>query len=104
MADQDAEHSLPTRLTGVLGSLGSSHFGSFHHFDHGTLFWSLTRLFGDYYRVVSVLELPRQKRPFLDADLEGFIIRLRIIQNDIAYIVWQLMPSNQRGLKGPKGA
>ncbi|MBK7540814.1 MAG: hypothetical protein IPI57_03130 [Candidatus Competibacteraceae bacterium] len=52
---------------------------------------------------MSVIDLKREERPFLDADVESFIIRFRIVLNDIAYVIWQLLPKNTRGLKGPRG-
>jgi hypothetical protein len=76
---------------------------SFRHLEIGTLSWSLIRLFGCYERIMSVISLPRNEREFLDADLEYFIIRFRIILNDIAFIVNQILPKNVRDLKGPSG-
>lgn len=99
----DDKQTLSVPLFGVLGSFGFSHYGNYRHFNENALFWSLTRLYGYYYRVVEALALPREQRPFLEADIEGFIIRMRIVLNDIGYILWQLLPSNRRGLKGPKG-
>lgn len=96
-------HSLPVPLFGVLVSLGFSHHEEPHHFDIGTLFWSQVRLFGFYSRILSVLSLRREERLFLDSDIEGFIIRFRIVLNDVAYVVRQLLPKNRKGLKGPKG-
>ena len=66
-------------------------------------FWSLTRLFGCYKRVISVLPLPFEQRYFLAADIENFVIRMHVVLNDIAYVVRQLLPKNVRGLKGPGG-
>lgn len=103
MQETDNLDSLEVPLFGALDAIGFGQHGNPNHFNTGTLFWSLTRLFCCYERVTSVLHLSRQERPFLDADLEHFIIRFRIVLNDIAYIVWQLLPPNERGLKGPKG-
>jgi hypothetical protein len=97
-------HSLATPLFGLLGSLGHTAFGSYHHFDTHTLFWSLTRLFGYYHRIITSLPSPRDKRPFLDSDIESFIIRMRIVLNDVAFVLRQLLPAQAPGLKGPKGA
>jgi hypothetical protein len=99
----DDTQALSVPLFGVLGSLGFSKFGDCHYFNHNALFWSLTRLYGYYHRVIEAVVLPRQQRLFLEADIEGFIIRMRIVLNDIGYILWQLLPANHRGLKGPKG-
>jgi hypothetical protein len=91
--------TLPVPLFGLLGLAGLS--GG--HFDIGTLFWSQARLFGFYYRVLTALSREREERPFLEADIESFIIRFRIVLNDVAYVVRQLLPTSLRGLEGPKG-
>ena len=96
-------HSLQAPLFGLLGSLGHIKHGWYHYFDTGTLFWSLTRLFGFYHRIISVLNLEKDKRPFLESDIESFIIRMRIVLNDVAFILRQLLPEQARGLKNPKG-
>ena len=97
---------------GALMSLGHHGFGSMHYLQSGAVFWSLQRLFGSYYRIVSVYD-PKGRGPnhgdrtFLDADIEAFIIRERIILNDVAYVIRQLLPKNGDGarkLKGPSGA
>lgn len=103
MPQPDDPHSLYVPFFGSLDAVGFGEHSNLHHFDTGTLFWSLTRLFGCYERVMSVIDVSREERPFLDADLEHFIIRFRIVLNDIAYVTWQLLPKNARGLKGPRG-
>ncbi|MBU2591409.1 MAG: hypothetical protein ABIJ24_04555 [Nitrospinota bacterium] len=103
MNDKTESQSLSTPLFGLLGSLGHSEFRWYHHFDTGTLFWSLTRLFGFYHRIILSLQLQREQRVFLDSDIESFIIRMRIVLNDTAFIIRQLLPKNEQGLKGPKG-
>ena len=101
---QDTEpHELSVPLFSELRAVGFGEHQNPHHFDIGTLFWSLTRLFGCYERVMSCLTKPFAERPYLEADVESFIIRFRIVLNDVAYVVWQLLPSNARGLKGPRG-
>lgn len=95
--------SLLIPLFEELDAIGFGEHKNPFHFNTGTLFWSLTRLFGYYERIMSVLELPRNERLFLDSDIEGFIIRFSIVLNDIAYVIWQLLPEDSRGLKGPKG-
>lgn len=103
MPQPDDPHSLYVPLFESLDSVGFGENENLRHFNTGTLFWSLTRLFGCYERVMSVIDLSREERPFLDADIENFIIRFRIVLNDIAYVIWQLLPNNARGLKGPRG-
>jgi hypothetical protein len=103
MPQIDAPPTLRVPLFDVLDALGYGEHGNQRHYNTGTLFWSLTRLFGCYYRIVTVLKLPRDERPFLDADIESFIIRFRIVLNDLAYVVRQLIPNNARGVKSPDG-
>lgn len=96
-------NSLKTPLNDLLLSLGYSTKKGFHHYDLGTLFWSLTRLFEAYYRIITVVDLSEEKRMFLEADIENFIIRMRIVLNDTAFIIRQLLPENCQGLSNPKG-
>lgn len=103
MPQQADPHDLPVPLFGVLRAIGFGEHENPHHFNTGTLFWSLTRLFGCYERIMGTLPLPFDERPFLEADIENFIIRFRIALNDIAYVVWQFLPRYTRGLKGPRG-
>src|SRR5258708_23952929 len=99
----DDTDSLLVTLFEALDAIGFGEHENIHHFNTGTLFWSLTRLFGCYERVMSSVELPREEWSFLDADVENYIVRFRIVLNDIAYVTWQLLPGNARGLKGPRG-
>src|SRR5688500_4317615 len=88
--------------------LGYHQFGEPHHFDTNTLSWSAHRLFAQYLRIVSVSD-PFGVGPnhgdklFLDTDIEGFIIRLRILLNDLAFIIRQLYPKHVRYLSPPSG-
>lgn len=99
----DEAHSLRVPLFEVLDAVGFGHHKAVHYFNTGTLFWSLTRLFGCYERVMVMSDQPRERRVFLEEAIENFIIRFRIVSNDIAYVAWQLFPSDTRGLKGPRG-
>lgn len=73
------KHAISVPLFSVLSSIGLNAHQNFNFFNTSSLFWSLTRLFGYYYRIVTVLDLSREARPFLDSDIEGFIIRTRIV-------------------------
>ena len=68
----------------LIHDIGFGEHADAHHFNTNTLFWSLTRLFGCYERVMTVLHLPRCDRPYLDADVESFLIRYRIVLIDPA--------------------
>lgn len=100
----DDTNFLVVPLFEVLDAIGFGEHEDFQHFNIGTLFWSLARLFGDYERVMSAVHLPRDERLFLEADIENYIIRLRIVLNDIAFVTRQLLPKHTRGLKGPSGS
>ncbi len=103
-APQNADpNELSVPLFGVLRVIGLFIYKNPHHFNTGTLFWSLARLFGCYERIMEALSLPFGERHFLEDDIENFIIRFRIVLNDIAYVVWQIMPPHVRGLSGPSG-
>ncbi len=103
MLHQIDDDSLLVPLFEILDSIGFGEHENPRHFDTGTLFWSLTRLFGCYERVMSAVDLPREDRHFLDADIEHFIVRFRIVLNDIAFVVRQLLPPQVRGLQNPRG-
>ncbi|MCF8241463.1 MAG: hypothetical protein K9J16_08740 [Melioribacteraceae bacterium] len=103
MSEDKNIHTIPTPLFGLLGSIGHLKYGWYHHFEVGTLFWSLTRLFSCYHRIVTVVNLGRDHRPFIEEDIENYIIRMRIVLNDVAFIIRQLLPENKRDLKNPKG-
>lgn len=88
-----SNHILDTKLQGTLMAL-SLEIKKPYYFQETALFWSLNRLFGFYYRIVSVyspISAYHGNKDFLDSDLESYIIRHRIILNDIAYILWQLL-------------
>lgn len=96
-------NSIYMPLFSGLRAIASGEHSDIRHFNSETLFWSLTRLFGHYERIMSVIDLPRAARPFLDSDLESFIIRFRVVLNDLAYSVRLMMPPNIRGFGPPKG-
>lgn len=90
-------------LFSVFNSVGLHGFSDFGYFDTHSLFWSVVRLFTCYYRVIyPIQENKKIVDQFMESDIESFIIRQRIILNDIAYIIWQLIP-DERGLKNPTG-
>ncbi len=95
------EYTLSTPFVGRLHDLGFSVNNNPHYYDSSTLFWSLTRLFSYYERIIRPIYTAQSYfHPFIESDIENYIIRQRIILNDIAYIVRQLLPNTIRGLKG----
>ncbi|HRK04726.1 MAG TPA: hypothetical protein PLW14_06465 [Chlorobiota bacterium] len=99
-SEMDVKSFISAPLSGVLHGIGFGEHDNFRYFQTHTFFWSMVRLFGCYERVMSVLELERSERPFLEADIESFIIRFQIVLNDIAYIVRQILPANARKIAG----
>jgi len=92
----------------VVGNLSYFHFGNYHKISCHSLSWSLTRIFGHYHRIVSVWDPygvgeNHLNSTFLADDIESFIIRLRILLNEIAFIIRQLYPEQIRGMPSPKG-
>lgn len=87
------DNSLPTKFLGCLYDIELK-LKKHYYFEQSGLFWSINRMFSFYYRIVSVYN-PKVayhgNKDFLDADLESYIIRHRIILNDIGYILWQLL-------------
>ena len=103
VSPEDNLDSIAVPLFDTLQAISYGEVGDIRLYDVGTLFWSLSRLFGCYERVITGLQYPRQQRHFLDLDLENFIIRQRVVLNDIAYIVRQLLPKDARSMGKPKG-
>lgn len=108
MTNQNSNHSegLPMPLLDTLMSYGHGQYSDHRFFNHSSLYWSLTRFFQAYYRVISIcLQDPsnRGRNVFLEADIEMFIIWLRVVMNDLAYIIRQALPTNTRSLKSPDG-
>jgi len=91
---------LETPFLQILCNLAHSHFNDIHYFKTGRLFWSFTRLFSYYFRIIKPLKNNQSvNRLFIESDIESFIIRQRIILNDIAYIIRQILPARLRGLR-----
>lgn len=88
----------------LLYNVGLSEYNSIRYFELETLFLSLNRLFTHYQRIVtSCLNKENSNRYLLEVDIESYIIRFRVILNDIAFIINQLLPNNIRGKKNPGG-
>jgi hypothetical protein len=97
-------NNLKTPFFEILRNLGFAHYDNCNFFATDALFWSLTRLFSHYYRIIHPIYTNQITAcSFVESDIENFIIRQRIILNDIAYIIRQLLPKSLRGLKNPKG-
>ena len=87
------DNSLSIRFLGCLYDIELK-LKKHYYFEQSGLSWSINRLFSFYYRIVSVYNpkaVQYGSRDFLDVDLESYIIRHRIILNDVGYILWQLL-------------
>ena len=95
--------SLKMRLIGLLLSYEIGHYKPYY-FDTGTLSVSLTRLFETYHRIVVPLFLAQKGIiPFMEGDVEHFMIRYRVVLNDLGYILRQIYPKHERGMPAPGG-
>jgi hypothetical protein len=105
---EEKVHSIKMPFFEVIGNLSHHHFGWYHKISCHSLFWSLERVFEQYYRIISVWDPycigdNHLNSIFLANDIESFIIRLRILLNEVAFIIRQLYPNQVRGMPSPKG-
>lgn len=94
-------------LLDTLMSYGYGQYSNPRFFNQNSLFWSLSRFFQAYYRVITAcLHDPsnNDRNPFLEGDIEMFVIWLRVVMNDLAYIIRQALPPNAGSLKSPRGS
>lgn len=99
--------SLEMPLLSFLLDISLQHFKQPYYFDSGTFFWSLSRLFGCYQRVVSTCQTYKGNfdDPFLAQDIEDFIIRHNVLLNDVAFILRKFYTDKElQGLRGLSGA
>lgn len=104
--DKKDVNSLNMPFFGFLSGVGMGHFKNPYYFETGTLFWSLTRLFECYFRIMSAVSTYKEAKRdpiFLANDLENFIIRHNIIMNDVAFLIRKFYPTNAKGMPNPKG-
>jgi hypothetical protein len=95
--------SIQSPFFSTINNLKYSNFG-IQSIQINSLFMSLSRIFLYYHRIIEPLHNNKVIiRPYIESDLENFIIRERIILNDIAYIIRKVLPKNLRGLKNPRG-
>ena len=98
--------SIEMPFLGFLLDLSLQHFKSPHYFDYGTFFWSLTRLFECYQRIIPYCQNYKGtlSNPFLAQDIENFIIRHNVLLNDLAYILRKFYTEKElRSMKGLSG-
>lgn len=100
------ENYIATPFTGLMINWGIS-LGKPHYFNTGTLFWSFSRLFLHYERVIRrCLEYKKGEKNNYDSalasDLESFIIRFRVVLNDLACIIRKIYPHDVPGMPGFK--
>ncbi len=100
------KQSLDTKLLSILYGL-ELQVKQPYYFQKDGLFWSMNRLFAHYSRIVSVynpVTTGHGNKDFLDADLESYIVRHRVVLNSVAYMLWQLLELLAINIKiKPKG-
>jgi hypothetical protein len=98
---RDERQSLPTLFMDLMEDISEGE--RLYRFDLGSFFWSLSRLYGCYHRIIAVHD-PEKLGPntgdytFLDADIENFIIRVRVVLNNLAFCLRKLYPKKVPGL------
>ena len=98
-------NSIRVPFTDTLMAYGHGQYSSPYYFDDGTLTQSLWRLFETYYRIILACQSkPVNVLPFIEGDIEHFMIRFNIVLNDVGYILRQLYPTNERNMPSPSGA
>jgi hypothetical protein len=100
-----SEDVLPDLLSSVIAGID---FAAGRQTSHSGIFWALTRLVGCYERLGFLYgEYASSKNDALcyDAELEveHFLIRLRVLIDEISYIIRSFMPKKVRGLSEPEG-
>jgi len=105
---EEKAHFIKMPFFEVIHNISHHHFGWLHKISCNSLSWSLTRVFEQYYRIISVWDPycigdNHLNSIFLANDIESFIIRLRILLNEVAFIIRQLYPNQVRGMPSPKG-
>lgn len=102
----DEQGSMKMPFFEIVENIALGQFGQVNYFGTGSLFWSLSRLFGYYSRIMeSYISYKtsgnREQIGIMAADIESFIIRDRIILNDIAFIIRKMYPDQIRYFKNP---
>lgn len=97
-------------LADVLGSVlsGIDHAATGTYRSSSEIFWALTRVFGCYDRVAAACEeysaSGREEWTFVAAtEVEHFLMRLRVLFDETAYIIRVRLPEDVRALRRPKG-
>jgi hypothetical protein len=101
-----AEDQLADYLSSVLSGVDHARTGALH--THSGIFWALTRVFGCYERLASACEDYAVTHAddltfFSELDVEHFVIRLRVLLDELAYGIRIRLPDRIRGLGKPEG-
>jgi hypothetical protein len=100
------EDELADHLASLLSGLNYAATGTYR--PGSGIFWALTRLFGCYDRVVAACEeystSSADGLTFVAAlEIEHFLIRLRVLLDEVAYDIRVRLPRTVRGLGQPQG-
>ena len=100
------EDELADYLASVLSGIDHAAPGTYR--SNSGIFWALTRVFGCYDRVVAACEEYSASRAdeltFVAAlEIEHFLMRLRVLLDEVAYVIRIRLPKAVRGLGQPEG-
>jgi hypothetical protein len=100
------EDELADYLDSVLSGIDHAATGAYH--SGSGVFWALTRVFGCYDRVAAACEEYSPARAdeltfFAALEIEHFLMRLRALLDEVAYVIRIRIPETIRGLGQPKG-
>jgi hypothetical protein len=99
---------IPVPLFSRLLGIGKGEYNDIGHFAIDSVFWTITRLFESYERILSACQDYKithnpEVATFTGGDVEHFIIRFRVILNDIAFLIRQQLSAQVRYLPEPHG-
>ncbi len=100
------EDELSDYLASVLSGIDHATTGAYR--SSSGVFWALTRVFGCYDRVAAACEEYSASRAdeltfFAALEIEHFLMRLRVLLDEVAYVIRIRLPQTVRGLGQPKG-
>jgi hypothetical protein len=100
------QDELADYLASILSGLDHAATGTYH--SSSGIFWALTRVFGCYDRLMVACEENSPSRQIdmtfvAELEIEHFFMRLRVLLDEIAYVIRVRLPKTVRGLGQPQG-